>query len=359
MAKKVNPDLLKDIKKYGSFDISLCFNCGNCTAICPLSKEDMSFPRKMIRYAQIGDIKSIESSLEPWMCYYCGECSQTCPREAYPGEFMMSLRRYLISRYDFTGISRLFYLKPILQNVLVIFVFVISFIYFLKYEGDFQDLASKIEFFFPIYVTVSIVGYMLTMYRKTIFDKAKRIIYSFSKKSIKETLIKSLIQKDFLSCSEADKIRWLSHILVMSAYILTLIISNLHIFEPLKKQYQMIHPVSLLVLYASGGIIVGGFIMMYRRVLKRVQSSKFSHSSDWLFVIMLILISSTLFLTLTSNIFLGPFHHLTEFIYKLNIAVEISWILVVVPFTKWIHMLFRPFAIYLREVKLEKKLVED
>ena len=49
------------------------------------------------------------TSLEPWLCYYCGECSTQCPRGAEPGETMMSLRRWLTSRYDFTGISRLFY----------------------------------------------------------------------------------------------------------------------------------------------------------------------------------------------------------------------------------------------------------
>ena len=32
-----------------------------------------------------------------------------CPREADPGETMMSLRRWLISRYDFTGIARQFF----------------------------------------------------------------------------------------------------------------------------------------------------------------------------------------------------------------------------------------------------------
>ena len=77
---KVNPELIDEIKKYGAFDISACFNCGNCTAVCPLSKEDASFPRKLIRAGHVGMEEKIGSALEPWHCYYCGECSATCPR---------------------------------------------------------------------------------------------------------------------------------------------------------------------------------------------------------------------------------------------------------------------------------------
>ena len=54
MSTRVNPDLLSDIKEYGAFNISACFNCGNCTAVCPLSTEEDSFPRRMIRYGQLG-----------------------------------------------------------------------------------------------------------------------------------------------------------------------------------------------------------------------------------------------------------------------------------------------------------------
>jgi len=53
--------------------------------------------------------ESLEKSVDPWLCYYCGECSDTCPRDANPGELMMSLRRYLTSTYDWTGLSKKFY----------------------------------------------------------------------------------------------------------------------------------------------------------------------------------------------------------------------------------------------------------
>ena len=109
MATRVNPKLIDELEAFGAEDVSKCYHCGNCSAMCPFSKESNIIPRRSMRYLQMGLERNLESSLEPWLCYYCGECSESCPRDAEPGETMMSLRRWLTSRYDFTGISRLFY----------------------------------------------------------------------------------------------------------------------------------------------------------------------------------------------------------------------------------------------------------
>lgn len=83
---KVNTKFLSELKKYGAKDFNDCYNCGNCTAVCSLSDEQNSFPRKMVRASVLGLEDKIQSSLDPWMCYYCGECSTTCPRQANPGD---------------------------------------------------------------------------------------------------------------------------------------------------------------------------------------------------------------------------------------------------------------------------------
>lgn len=76
MAHVVDTGLVEDLKAFGARDIEACFNCGNCTAVCPLSKEDVVFPRRLIRYAQTGMEDRLRGSLEPWLCSYCGECSE-------------------------------------------------------------------------------------------------------------------------------------------------------------------------------------------------------------------------------------------------------------------------------------------
>jgi heterodisulfide reductase subunit C len=110
MSTLVNVNLIGDLQKFGAADINACFSCGNCTAICPLSENDATFPRRMIRYAQVGMKDALLSSKELWSCYHCGECSDSCPTEADPGEFMAAARRYAIASYDATGLARLMYL---------------------------------------------------------------------------------------------------------------------------------------------------------------------------------------------------------------------------------------------------------
>lgn len=112
MSIQLDPTFLPDLAKYGAGDISACFNCGNCTAVCNLSEDGASFPRKMIRLAQLGAKSELLGAAEPWLCYACGECATTCPRQAEPAEFMASLRRWQTAQLDPTGMGRLWFKVP-------------------------------------------------------------------------------------------------------------------------------------------------------------------------------------------------------------------------------------------------------
>jgi ferredoxin len=112
MAIQIDPKVLPDLKAYGAGDISACFHCGNCTAVCALSENGASFPRRMIRLGQLGAKKELLGAAEPWLCYACGACSQTCPRKAEPAEYMASLRRFQIAHLDPTGMGRLWFKVP-------------------------------------------------------------------------------------------------------------------------------------------------------------------------------------------------------------------------------------------------------
>ena len=66
-----------------------------------------------------------------------------CPRGASPGETMMSLRRWLTSRYDFTGISRVFYRRPRVEMISVIVVALLTAIGFTLFglmNGDIHQI---------------------------------------------------------------------------------------------------------------------------------------------------------------------------------------------------------------------------
>ena len=123
--------LYPEIQRFGATDISACFSCGTCTATCPMSQADGTFPRRIIRYAQLGMKDALLSSKELWACYQCGECAETCPTQADPSEFMAATRRYAIASYDRTHLARTMYTRPAVAAVLavVIALFLAAFMY--------------------------------------------------------------------------------------------------------------------------------------------------------------------------------------------------------------------------------------
>ena len=149
MATRVDPDFIYEIKEYGAVGIEKCFNCGNCTAICPLTSDEYPFPRNMIRMVQVGQKESLKQKIDPWLCYYCGECSDTCPRQAEPGEFMASARRYAIASLDPTGISRLLYRSKLFTLVFITILSALFTLVFLSLDGSMQLVTLDLFVFIP------------------------------------------------------------------------------------------------------------------------------------------------------------------------------------------------------------------
>ena len=94
----VHPEFAEELKRFGVDTVMDCFNCGTCAAICPLIYEH--FPRKMVRYIQLGaKDRILENSGELWRCLHCGLCTHTCPREADPGEVILGLKRFVVNHW--------------------------------------------------------------------------------------------------------------------------------------------------------------------------------------------------------------------------------------------------------------------
>jgi quinone-modifying oxidoreductase, subunit QmoC len=124
-ATRVDLGLYPDLQRFGATDISACFSCGTCTATCPLSQDDGTFPRRIIRYAQVGMKDALLGSKELWTCYQCGECAETCPTQADPSEFMAATRRYAIASYDRTRVARTMYTQPVVATLVAVLMAVL------------------------------------------------------------------------------------------------------------------------------------------------------------------------------------------------------------------------------------------
>jgi hypothetical protein len=98
-------------------------------------------------------------------------------------------------------------------------------------------------------------------------------------------------------------------------------------------------------------IIVFGVTVIFvtDRLRKKKELSKFSQPSDWLFVIWLFFMGLTAFIVRLA-IDSGALEN-NIWIYLAHLIILVQWALIIVPFGKWTHFLYRSFAMYFAKIK--------
>lgn len=369
---EVNPGFSAILKKYGAFDMNACYNCGTCTAVCAMSDEENSFPRRMVRYSVLGLDKEIQSSLDPWLCYYCGECSSSCPRDAQPGELMMSLRRWQTSKYDWTGFSRKFYTSKVWELAAIGLLATLVLVLFILFHGPMTtELTAqggvKLNTFAPWrqietgdWIMAGILSFflisnILRMYLKVFHGEKKikvplklyftqfwKLIFHFAtqwrfNKSNRTTRLGRLEIK--------ASPYWISHWLLMSGYVLlfTMIVVFLEWFQT-DFIHPWWHPQRIFGYYATFGLSFGIVFFVYGRIKKDQENNKHTHFTDWTF---LFLLSGTVFTGILVHIFrISGLPYATYYAYVIHLMILVPMLMIEVPFSKWSHLAYRPFAVY-------------
>ncbi len=366
---RVNPGFPDELARFGAPNVTSCFNCGNCTAVCPLSEENTPFPRKLIRYVQLGLKEKLVESPEPWLCFYCGECSKTCPRQANPGETMMALRRHLTAEYDWTGLSRLMYrsafweiglLALVAAGVAALFTLPQNFGFgLLSRAGPAARSAVMLGKFAPVEIVHrgdTILALLLSFFLLT---NAARMFYRLTRGQkiparlylayLPHMIFQGATQIRWKKCTESEATRnWVRHLLVASGYVtmFTLVVVFLPWFQ---VENSSIHWTSLLGYYATAVLLAGTGWMLVDRIKKRGEMHQFSQLSDWLFPILLFLTALTGILLHVLRVM--NFAMATYLAYTVHMAIAVPMLAVEVPFGKWAHLLYRPLAIYVAAVR--------
>lgn len=83
----------KKVEELSGQKVVLCYQCGKCSAGCPLASEMDLLPNQVIRMVQLGEEEKALSSKAIWLCAACETCSIRCPQEVELARVMDALRQ--------------------------------------------------------------------------------------------------------------------------------------------------------------------------------------------------------------------------------------------------------------------------
>jgi len=362
------------LDRFGAEDVQLCYQCGDCSTVCPHADEVYKFPRKSMRLLQMGLSRKIETTLEPWLCYYCGQCSTQCPREADPGETMMSLRRWLISRYDVTGIARHFFKSRLVEVLTIVIVALLTGLFLLYYgfsggslhiyDGEGAFLPSTFIHKFDLSVGAILAIFLvinaihmwyLVMIKGTPFP----VSWWLYLKELYQLPWHFFTQKRYSECEKKREhpffMPWFIHLGLMLGYVTMLVLVMVFI-EQLQSGPAIQWSVHIFGYLATLGLIAGTLYFIRNRIKKNYVQYKKSHGTDWVFVILLFLIVLT---GMAQHVFHRTgLYEWANITYVIHLMCVVPWLLRM-PFSKWSHLIYRPLAMYLAAIRRDALALQN
>jgi quinone-modifying oxidoreductase, subunit QmoC len=374
-----DPTLLAEVRRFGKFDVAGCFNCGSCVLSCDLAGDHAAFPRRSTRQVLMGLSKLLRESLDPWICHDCGDCAIVCPRQTEPRKSMETLRRYLASVYDWTGIaakinsSRAWHLGTLaLVGVLVLALVVFYHVYTVKMPfNEFASTPMGLEHMFPLmsYLTTAVILFPLLMLMVNAFR-----MYLFTvhrKEIIKTPLSQWLIDikifvlhfftyKKMMECPTGT-VRWYKHMFLASGCLVMLILLVFWAkWFQTDKIYPLLHPQRWIGYIATAFLIFGTIDILIGRLKKEKEIHKTSDFLDWTFPILLL--ATTVSGIAVHILRVSGLELATHYVYALHLIISVPMLVIEMPFGKWTHMIYRPLALYflsLREKTLEQQVSSE
>lgn len=159
-----------------------------------------------------------------------------------------------------------------------------------------------------------------------------------------------ITQKRYAQCDR--KRPWAIHLALMLSYV-TMLVLIMFFLRPMWSGPEIDWRVHAFGYLAGIGLIGATIWALRGRIKKAEVYHKRSHDSDWIFLVLLLIVALT-----------GVFQHVlhrsgadiaANIAYVIHLMAVVPMLALEVPFSKWSHMAYRPLAMYLST--LRKQLV--
>ena len=106
--RKIKDPFVAKVEELSGQNLLLCYQCGKCSAGCPVVSDMDILPNQIIRFAQLGLKDELLASKSLWICASCMTCNVRCPKGINVAEVIEALRQILLrKRQDHVKVDKL------------------------------------------------------------------------------------------------------------------------------------------------------------------------------------------------------------------------------------------------------------
>ncbi len=362
-------DFIAQINSDSGLNLKKCYQCATCSVACTLSQDDQPFPRKEMLYASWGLKDKLIANPDIWLCYNCGDCSTLCPRDARPGDVLNTLRKMSIKEYS----------KPAAMHQLLndsrklpwLFIIPALIIIIMGLGTGLMNLSpggDRIVFahFFPvvliemIFIPLSLITGLVFFLGVKRFLKDMQATAAQGKGPIdyKQFLITIITQlpaiirhERFSSSSENN--RKISHMMVAFSFVSLAFVAGAFVFALYVLNshgpYDQINPVKILANISGIALIAGSLLLIKER---RAKAGQINGYFDWYLLGLAFFLGITGMLTQMLRLASIPWAAYSMYFIHLLFAFNLVAFL---PYTKLAHLVYRTVAIAFHHYAKEKK----
>ena len=106
--KNIRDPFIQKVQELSGQNLLVCYQCGKCSAGCPVVSKMDILPNQIIRFAQLGFKDELLQSRSIWLCASCMTCNTRCPKGINIAEVFEAIRQIILrQRQDHVQIEKL------------------------------------------------------------------------------------------------------------------------------------------------------------------------------------------------------------------------------------------------------------